>query len=61
MAGPGGSKRAGFSATATVNRKDFGIEWNKTFDEGGTLLGDDVEVEIEIEAVQKAPDTGGTK
>jgi len=53
MAGPGGAKRAGFMASTTINRKDFGIEWNKTFDQGGTLLGDDVAVEIAIEAVQK--------
>lgn len=61
MQGPGGSKRAGFTASTTLNRKEFGIEWNKTFDQGGTLLGDDVAVEIAVEAVQKAPDSGGTK
>jgi len=57
MAGPGGAKRAGFTASTTINRKDFGIEWNKTFDQGGTLLGDDVTVSIAIEAVQKTADT----
>lgn len=54
MPGPGGVKRAGFTASTTLNRKDFGVVWNKTFDQGGTLLGDDVAVEIAIEAVQKA-------
>jgi len=46
-------KAAGFEATTTLNRKDFGINWNETLDTGGLLLGDDVEVSITIEA--KAP------
>ena len=47
-----GSK-AGFSATTTVNRKDWGINWNKTLDNGGVLLGDDVLVSINLEAAKK--------
>ncbi len=49
---PGG-KVAGFSATTKINRKDFGITWNKTLDTGGTLLSDDVDIRIDVEAVQK--------
>ncbi len=49
---PGG-KVAGFSATTKVNRKDFGINWNKTLDTGGTLLSDDVDIRIDVEAVHK--------
>ena len=41
---------AGFTATGKVNRKDFGILWNKTLDQGGTMLGDDVTLEISVEA-----------
>jgi polyisoprenoid-binding protein YceI len=41
---------AGFEATTTINRKDFGILWNRTLDNGGLLLGEDVEIEITIEA-----------
>ena len=72
--GPDGAKRAGFTVATTINREDFGVQWNKTFDqahppkasttksyEGGTLLGDDVEVEIAIEAVLKTEETGGAK
>ena len=51
--GPGldGATRAGFEASTKVDRKDYGIVWNKTLDQGGTLLGDDVQINLEIEAV----------
>ena len=45
--------RAGFQATTTVNRKDFGLLWNKTLDTGSVMLGDDVEIVLNIEAVEK--------
>ena len=48
--GHGGDK-AGFEATTTINRKDYGIVWNRTLDQGGTMLGDDVEIRIGIEGV----------
>ena len=48
-----GEIRAGFSATGKINRKDYGIVWNKTLDVGGLALGDDVEITIEIEAVKE--------
>ena len=41
----------GFSVDTTLNRKDFGILWNRNLDEGGVLLGDDVNVSINIEAI----------
>jgi len=55
-AGPGmdGSPHAGFEASAKVDRKDYGIIWNKALDQGGTLLGDDVSINLEIEAVASA-------
>lgn len=51
-AGPGmrGGQVAGFTATTTVNRKDWEINWNRALDQGGAVLGDDVSVTIEIEA-----------
>lgn len=49
---PWGGERAGFSLTAIINRKDYGINWNKTLDSGGVLLGDDVTININIEAVK---------
>jgi len=43
-------RTAGFEATGTVNRKDFGIVWNRALDAGGMMLGDDVDITITIEA-----------
>ena len=49
-----GSK-AGLSATAVVNRKDFGINWNKTLDNGGVMLDDKVTIVLNVEADQVNP------
>lgn len=40
----------GFEATTTINRKEWNIVWNKNLDNGGTLLGDDVTINLEVEA-----------
>jgi len=51
--GIGGMKMgtvAGFEATTTIDRKDFHILWNRTLDQGGTLLGDDVTINLQVEA-----------
>jgi polyisoprenoid-binding protein YceI len=53
--GPRGGETGGFSIATTLNRKDYGIEWNRALDEGGVLLGDDVKVSIELEVNKKAP------
>ncbi|HEY9678345.1 MAG TPA: YceI family protein [Drouetiella sp.] len=45
---PKGAKR-GASATTTIHRKDFGLTWNKTLDNGGVAVGDDVEVTLDVE------------
>jgi polyisoprenoid-binding protein YceI len=47
--------KAGYDATATLNRKDFGINWNKTLDQGGLMIGEDVAVSLHIEANLKPP------
>jgi polyisoprenoid-binding protein YceI len=52
---PWGGTRAGFETATTLNRKDYGIVWNKAIDNGGVLLGDDVKVEINLEAKAEAP------
>ncbi|HRC84177.1 MAG TPA: YceI family protein [Thermoanaerobaculia bacterium] len=46
---PWGNTKAGFSAETTLNRKDYGIVWNKTLDAGSLLLGEDVQVIINLE------------
>ena len=50
-AGMMGGKRAGFSATAMINRKDFGLNWNRKLDQGGLLVGNEVTIELKIQAV----------
>ena len=42
-------------ATTTLNRKDFGIVWNKALDGGGIAVGDEVEVTIDVEAIKQPP------
>jgi len=50
---PYGNMRRGASATTTINRQDFGISFNKTLDSGGMVVGNDVPVSIDVEAVKK--------
>jgi polyisoprenoid-binding protein YceI len=51
---PWGKRRAGFTATAKINRKDFGVNFNQVLDQGGLALGEEVAVTIEIEAIAAA-------
>jgi polyisoprenoid-binding protein YceI len=51
----GRGEKAGFETSITLNRKDFGITWNRVLDAGGTTLGDDVLVSINVEANKKQP------
>ena len=51
---PWGGERAGFNASVTIDRKDFGLEWNKALETGGLLVGEKVELSLEIEAVKAA-------
>jgi len=50
---PWGNTRAGFTATTKVDRKDFGLTWNKAVETGGLLVGDEVEITLEIEGLSK--------
>jgi len=47
---PWGNEIASFSATTKINRKDFNMSWNKTLDKGGLVLGEDVDIVLNIEA-----------
>src|SRR6202165_599780 len=49
---PQGKERAGFVAHTTLNRQDYGIKWNKALDNGGALLGDDVDITVKVGAVK---------
>ena len=53
MHDPWGGVRAGFEAAITINRKDWGINWNKALDQGGYMLSDDVDISISIDAVEE--------
>ncbi len=52
---PWGDTRAGFELTTTLNRKDYGMNFNKALDQGGYLLGDDVAISISLETVLRKP------
>ena len=47
---PWGNLKYGFEATTTINRKDFGMAWNEVLEAGGVMVGDEVEVTLNIEA-----------
>jgi len=50
---PWGNERAGFSARASLDRRDYGLVWNAALETGGVLVGEKVEIAIELEAVKK--------
>jgi polyisoprenoid-binding protein YceI len=49
---PWGNLRRGASASAKINRKDFGLTWNKALETGGVMVGDEVTIGIEVEMVK---------
>jgi polyisoprenoid-binding protein YceI len=51
---PWGNQRAGFIASTSIDRKDFGLKWNQVLEAGGVLVGDKVTIELEIQAVKAA-------
>ena len=50
---PWGNERAGFSAQTVIDRRDFGLIWNQALEAGGALVGNDVRISIEVEAVRQ--------
>lgn len=50
-----GTEKAGFSLTSKLNRKDYGIVWNQTLDSGTMVLGDEVEITVNLEANKRKP------
>lgn len=50
---PFGNIRAGASARTSLNRKDFGLRWNQALEAGGVVLGDEVDINLEIQAVRE--------
>jgi polyisoprenoid-binding protein YceI len=56
---PWGNIRTGISATAKINRKDFGLVWNALTEAGGVVVGDEVSITFESELVQKTAAADG--
>ena len=50
---PWGNERAGFAAKAAIDRRDYGLKWNAALETGGVLVGEKVEITIELEAVKQ--------
>lgn len=50
---PWGNQRSGFTATTTINRKDFGLTWNQVLESGQLLVGEEVVITLEIEGLSK--------
>lgn len=51
---PWGNDRVAFSAQTTINRKDFGLAWNQALEAGGVLVGEKVEISLDVQAVKAA-------
>ena len=51
---PWGNDRIAFSATTSVNRKDFGLTWNQALETGGVLVGEKIEIALDVQAVKAA-------
>ena len=51
---PWGNVRSGFTATTRINRKDFGLTWNQAVETGQLLVGDDVDITLEVEGLVKS-------
>ena len=51
---PMGNRRAGFSASTQISRKEFGLTWNAALETGGLLVSDNVRIELEVSAIRAA-------
>jgi polyisoprenoid-binding protein YceI len=51
----GPKTRAGFVATTTINRHDFGVSWSDTMDRGGVVVGNNLDLTIDVEAILEEP------
>jgi polyisoprenoid-binding protein YceI len=51
---PWGNQRAAFTAKTSLDRRDFGLEWNQVLEAGGVLVGERIDIELELQAVKSA-------
>lgn len=54
MTDPWGNLKAGFTVEGTINRKDWGLNWNAALEAGGFLVGDDVKIMCDVQLLRKA-------
>ena len=54
MVDPFGTERIAFSARTRLDRKDYGLTWNQAVEAGGVLVGDRIDIELEVQAVKAA-------
>ena len=54
---PWGNSRVGFAATTKINRKDYGLTWNKALEAGGLLVGEEVEIMLAIQGIEQKAET----
>ena len=52
---PWGNERAAFTAKTSVDRRDFGLTWNQVLETGGVMVGERIDIELDVEAVRQAP------
>jgi polyisoprenoid-binding protein YceI len=58
---PWGGSHRGTTATTTINRKDFGLTWNKALEAGGVVVSEDVKIELQIELLPKPAEAAPKK
>lgn len=49
---PWGGERVGFSATGKIDRRDFGLTWNQVLETGGVVVGNEIKIELEVQAAK---------
>ena len=50
---PYGNRRAGFTATTQISRREFGVKWNQLLETGGAVVGDNVQITLHLEAIRQ--------
>jgi len=61
VTGPWGTEKAVVRATAKINRKDFGLTWNKALEFGGLMVGEEVRIEINLQGNKREPKKKASK
>ena len=49
---PWGGERIGFSASGKIDRRDFGLTWNQLLETGGAVVGNEIKIAVEVEAIK---------